>query len=172
MIARIITGVLLIGIGIFLIYIGQIIGQSYGIMSPVCQNLTWQGYFEDSTEWVAHDSCIIGNYTWDEECYFILPWWEYSRCLNSNPSINHSFWSFDRYFGYEYNESCDKELWVTNYSQMQIYNTRCVSSPFVKAIPLLPGFFGAGLILLGIAALVGTFFGKEEKADETSSISK
>jgi hypothetical protein len=153
-IVRLINAALMLSLGILMIILGSRLEQSWGIMSPVCQNLTWQGYFEDNTEWVAHDSCIIGPYVWQEKCYFVIPWWQYSRCL-AKPLDNKGFWETGRYLGYEYNKTCDEELWKTNYTQMSTYNTRCVTSPFVKAIPLLPAFLGIGFIGIAIAILCG-----------------
>ena len=114
-------------------------------MSPQCQNLTMQGYYEDRYEWARHDSCIIGNYTWDPYCEFCLPWWQGTRCM--------PYWDWDNNT-YE-NETCNDMMMITNKSQMRFYNSHCTSSPMVKGIPLLPNFFGIALIAISLASFYG-----------------
>jgi hypothetical protein len=153
--------IVMIIISLTLINSGRVLSKSFGPISPPCQNLTWQGYYENDLEWVAHDSCIIGNYTWKEDCRFILPWWKTSRCLL--PPENATFWNSE----YPYNETCDENLWITNESQMGYFNTHCVTTRFIKAIPILPFMIGIIILLFSVAAFISLII--KELTNEKSS---
>jgi len=155
-IRMVITAIIFILIGSSLMYYQST--RDVGPASTACQNLTKQGYFEGVWEDASHDSCIKGNYTWKEDCKFMIP----------IPNIEfRCMWDYD---DKSYDKECDKKMWENNKEEMWFYHNNCVTHPFVKIKLLFPGMVGFIFIICGITGLYIEIFGKEIKEAKENGI--
>jgi len=158
-IANLITGTIILSLGIWLFVWGLSYSSQFGPSSETCKNLTNLGYFETDYEYVGHDSCIDGEYEWKEDCKFILPWWEEpTKCMYN---YNHD----------DFNDTCnqarrDESLKI--YKEYETFGMYCITHPINKIMwswPIFLSFMFIAPALLVICNVIYEIFLKNKSPD-------